>query len=132
MKLKKYQKENAKLRKQILQLKLDWESERDYANQMETNEKKAVAENNKLRRELNFYKSQVEGVEEERLRFRKRWKEAVAENAKLREVCTDAYKAICKMYVYIDGEWNYGDVGSDPVYGPILRRMRKLGIEVSK
>ena len=41
--------ENAKLREQVLQLQLDWESERDYADQMEAKEKLAVAENNKLR-----------------------------------------------------------------------------------
>ena len=41
--------ENAKLREQIVQLQADWESERDYANQMEAKEKRAVAENDKLR-----------------------------------------------------------------------------------
>lgn len=55
-------------------------------------------------------------------------RQIMGENAKLRDVCTDAYKAICKMYSRIDGEWNYGDAGSDPVYGPILRRMSELGI----
>lgn len=53
---------------------------------------------------------------------------AEKENAELRDVCADAYKAIFKMYSRIDGEWNYGDAGSDPVYGPILRRMLELGI----
>ena len=43
--------ENAKLREQVVQLKDDWESERDYADQMEANEKKAVSENAKLRAE---------------------------------------------------------------------------------
>ena len=41
--------ENAKLREQIVQLQADWESERDYANQMEAKEKRAVSENVKLR-----------------------------------------------------------------------------------
>lgn len=55
-------------------------------------------------------------------------RQITGENAELRDVCTDAYKAICKMYSRIDGEWNYGDAGSDTVYGPILRRMLELGI----
>ena len=42
--------ENAKLREQVTQLQDDWESERDYADQMEANEKKAVGENAKLRK----------------------------------------------------------------------------------
>ena len=42
--------ENAKLREQIVQLQADWESERDYASQMEAKEKRAVAENAKLRK----------------------------------------------------------------------------------
>ena len=42
--------ENAKLREQVTQLRDDWESERDYANQMEAKEKRAVAENAKLRK----------------------------------------------------------------------------------
>lgn len=41
--------ENAKLREQVTQLQADWESERDYADQMEAKEKRAVAENAKLR-----------------------------------------------------------------------------------
>lgn len=41
--------ENAKLREQVMQLGSDWESERDYADQMEAKEKRAVAENTKLR-----------------------------------------------------------------------------------
>ena len=41
--------ENAKLREQVTQLQCDWESERDYASQMEAKEKQAVAENAKLR-----------------------------------------------------------------------------------
>lgn len=41
--------DNAKLREQVLQLQLDWEGERDYAEQMEAKEKMAVAENDKLR-----------------------------------------------------------------------------------
>lgn len=41
--------ENAKLREQVLQLQLDWEGERDYADQMEAKEKQAVGENAKLR-----------------------------------------------------------------------------------
>ena len=41
--------ENAKLREQVTQLQDDWESERDYADQMEANEKKAVGENANLR-----------------------------------------------------------------------------------
>lgn len=44
----RYERENAKLREQITQLQCDLESERDYANQMEAKEKKAVAENEKL------------------------------------------------------------------------------------
>lgn len=35
--------------------------------------------------------------------------ELEAENEKLRELCIDTCNTICKMYVYIDGEWNYGD-----------------------
>ena len=41
--------ENAKLREQVTQLQFDWESERDYADQMEDKERRAVAENDKLR-----------------------------------------------------------------------------------
>ena len=41
--------ENAKLREQVTQLQDDLESERDYADQMEVKEKKAVGENAKLR-----------------------------------------------------------------------------------
>jgi len=43
------QDENAKLREQVTQLQSEWESERDYADQMEAKEKRAVAENTKLR-----------------------------------------------------------------------------------
>ena len=41
--------ENAKLQEKIMRLQADWESERDYANQMETKEKIAVDENTELR-----------------------------------------------------------------------------------
>ena len=41
--------ENAKLCEQVTQLQCDWESERDYASQMEAKEKQAVAENALLR-----------------------------------------------------------------------------------
>ena len=41
--------ENAKLRESVTQLRDDWESERDYADQMEAKEKRAVSENAKLR-----------------------------------------------------------------------------------
>ena len=41
--------ENAKLREQVTRLQDDWESERDYADQMEAKEKQAVGENAKLR-----------------------------------------------------------------------------------
>ena len=41
--------ENAKLREQVTRLRDDWESERDYADQMEAKEKRAVSENAKLR-----------------------------------------------------------------------------------
>ena len=41
--------QNAKLREQVTRLQSDWESERDYADQMEDKEKRAVAENAKLR-----------------------------------------------------------------------------------
>lgn len=41
--------ENAKLREQVTQLRDDWESERDYADQMEAKEKRAAEENAKLR-----------------------------------------------------------------------------------
>lgn len=41
--------ENAKLREQVTQLRDDWESECDYAGQMEAKEKRAVSENAKLR-----------------------------------------------------------------------------------
>lgn len=44
--------ENAKLREQVTQLRDDWESERDYADQMEAKEKRAVSENAKLRKLL--------------------------------------------------------------------------------
>ena len=45
----KVQAENANLREQVTQLKSEWESERDYADQMEAKEKRAVGENDKLR-----------------------------------------------------------------------------------
>ena len=47
--------ENANLREQVTQLQDDWESERDYAYQMEAKEKKAVGENAKLRELLSMY-----------------------------------------------------------------------------
>lgn len=43
------QAENEKLREQVMQLKVDWEGERDYADLMEAKEIQAVAENEKLR-----------------------------------------------------------------------------------
>ena len=49
-KIKQLHEENAKLREQVTQLQDDWESERDYADQMEANEKKAVGENANLRK----------------------------------------------------------------------------------
>lgn len=52
--------ENAKLREQIVQLQADWESERDYADQMEAKEKRAVAENAKLREYAESYAKAVE------------------------------------------------------------------------
>lgn len=42
--------QNAMLREQVAQLQVDWESERDYADQMEAKEKHAVEENAKLRK----------------------------------------------------------------------------------
>lgn len=51
----KLQEENTELREQVWRLQVDWESERDYANQMEVKEKKAVFENTKLRELLTFY-----------------------------------------------------------------------------
>ena len=41
--------ENDKLREQVTHLRDDWESERDYADQMEAKEKRAAEENAKLR-----------------------------------------------------------------------------------
>ena len=41
--------ENDKLREQVMRLQSEWESERDYADQMEAKEKRAIAENDKLR-----------------------------------------------------------------------------------
>lgn len=53
-----------------------------------------------------------------------------AENAKLRELMRDTYDCICEMYRYMDGGVAYDDAESDPSYGPILKRMRELGVEV--
>ena len=77
---KELESENAKLREQVLQLQLEWESEHDYADQMEAKEKRAVAENDKLRelvmhlykyREM-YYKTGIyptdHGVTEHRMR----------------------------------------------------------------
>lgn len=47
--IREYVAENAKLRRQITRLQSDWESEHDYADQMEAKEKQAVGENDKLR-----------------------------------------------------------------------------------
>lgn len=69
---------------------------------------------------------------DDRMELAERIVELEDENAQLRKVCMDAYRAICKMYVYIDGEWNYGDAHADPTYEPILSRMRELGIEVDE
>lgn len=44
-----YQEDNKKLCEQVMQLQVDWESEHDYANQMEAKEKRAVSENDKLK-----------------------------------------------------------------------------------
>ena len=44
-----YMAENANLREQVVRWQSEWESERDYADQMEAREKKAVGENAKLR-----------------------------------------------------------------------------------
>ena len=54
-----------------------------------------------------------------------------AENEKLRKLCADTYDCICEMYRYMDGGYAYEDAEADPAYGPILRRMRELGIEES-
>ena len=55
----KYKAENAKLKEQVTKLQADWESERDYANQMEAKEKRAVAENAKLRELVAHYEHAV-------------------------------------------------------------------------
>ena len=51
------------------------------------------------------------------------------ENAKLRELMRDTYDCICEMYEYMDGGYAYEDAEADPAYGPILKRMRELGLE---
>lgn len=53
-----------------------------------------------------------------------------AENAKLRKLMRDTYDCICEMYRYVDGGYAYEDAEADPAYGPILKRMRELGVEV--
>jgi hypothetical protein len=51
------------------------------------------------------------------------------ENAKMRELMRDTYDCICEMYAYMDGGYAYEDAEADPAYGPILKRMRELGVE---
>lgn len=55
--------------------------------------------------------------------------EMEAENAKLRELMRDTYDCICEMYAYMDGGYAYEDAEADPAYGPILKRMRELGVD---
>ena len=55
-----------------------------------------------------------------------------AENVRLRELMRDTYDCICEMYDYMDGGYAYEDVEADPAYGPILKRMRELGVEVDE
>ena len=52
-----------------------------------------------------------------------------AENDSLRKLCADTYDCICEMYRYMDGGYAYEDAEADPAYGPILRRMRELGVD---
>lgn len=47
--------ENAKLQEQVTQLQDDWESEHDYADQMEAKEKRVVSENAKLREFVEMF-----------------------------------------------------------------------------
>lgn len=54
------------------------------------------------------------------------------ENAELRELMRDTYDCICEMYRYMDGRYAYEDAEADYAYGPILKRMRELGIEANK
>lgn len=56
--------------------------------------------------------------------------EVKAANERLRELMRDTYDCICEMYAYMDGGYAYEDAEADPAYGPILKRMRELGIEV--
>ena len=55
-----------------------------------------------------------------------------AHNAKLRELMRDTYDCICEMYRYMDGRYAYEDAEADDAYGPILKRMRELGIETKQ
>ena len=102
---KKDRDENVKLMEQVVQLKDDWESERDYADQMEANEKKAVSENAKLR----------------------------VENEKLRELVNDMWICISHGEGW-DCTGCRRDPDSVCIMGisEFSQRMRELGIEVDK
>ena len=54
------------------------------------------------------------------------------ENIKLRALMHDTYDCICEMYRYMDGRYACMDAEADYAYGPILKRMRELGIEVGE
>ena len=94
---------------------------------------RANAENAKLREERDYYKAMWEHAtvtDCELRRVRAAWKEDREKNTKLRELLRDTYDCICEMYKYMDGGYAYEDAEADPAYGPILKRMRELGVEV--
>lgn len=115
--------ENAKLREQVTQLQDDWESERDYADQMEAKEKKAVGENTKLRDAMyaDAKRHGLQHMDEDELRA---WATRQAELiAALRKVAKDMYPSYC-----------YANGGNGETYltyeqdADIRDRVRELGV----
>ena len=83
-----------------------------------------------LGRLCDDYKAENAKLREQGARLFDKTLELATENAKLRELMRDTYDCICEMYRYMDGRYACEDAEDDDAYGPILRRMRELGIEV--
>lgn len=92
--------ENERLKKDVLHWKLEWESERDYADQMEENERKAVAEMG----------------------------ETKAENARLRDLVRLMHRTIGDLQVAFDASVIVGGVELSAEYFE-REYMQELGID---
>ena len=126
------QAENEKLREQIAQLKLDWEGERDYADQMEAKEIRAVAENDKLRKKINALKAHgieiadaVAGGYEIYDTSQREVDRLEVENGKLREALCSAWKCAHAGISCSDCRLIAGGC-------TLQTAMQELGIEVGK